>query len=127
MCLYLVAIFTGQGHISEVKICSQSSKGRADILTEVIPLQTQFLFGQLHLVKIYGFREQFEKVLLKEDLGGMAGGEYSTKSAPSNASQRTRKIQSARTSAQQVENIKTPLPPAPLMHLSNLSTFGFSM
>ena len=48
----LLAILTGQGDISEVKILSQSSKGRASIFTEVISLQTQLFIRHLHLIKI---------------------------------------------------------------------------
>ena len=49
-------------------------------------------------------------------------GEYSAKSAPSNASQRTREIQSAPSSEQQVENIRSPASGTPRacasLHLS---------
>ena len=41
MCLHLLTILTGQGHICKVPVLSQISKGRAYILFEVVPLQTQ--------------------------------------------------------------------------------------
>ena len=48
--LHLLTILTGQGHISELLVLSQISKGRADILSEVVPLQTQLFIKIRHLI-----------------------------------------------------------------------------
>ena len=44
VCLYLLATFTCQGHISEILVISQASKSTIGILLEVIPLQTEFFW-----------------------------------------------------------------------------------
>ena len=50
VCLHLIAILTGQGHISEVFVPSQLSKGETQVLLEVVPLQTKFVF-HVHIVE----------------------------------------------------------------------------
>ena len=47
--LDLLTILTGQGQICEVLVISQLSESRADIVTEVVPLQTQLFIRSLHL------------------------------------------------------------------------------
>ena len=45
--LHLLTILTGQGHISEVLVLPQLTKGRSNVFFEVIPLETK-LFGGIH-------------------------------------------------------------------------------
>ena len=49
VCLHLLTILTGKGDISEVLVLPQLSKGWADILLEVIPLQIKF-FWVVHVL-----------------------------------------------------------------------------
>ena len=42
MGLHLVAIFTGQSHISKLPVISQIFKGGTYIVTEIVPLQKSF-------------------------------------------------------------------------------------
>ena len=51
VCLNLLTIFTCQGDITELLVPPEISKGSADVLSEVIPLKTQFL--------CHGSRRQF--------------------------------------------------------------------
>ena len=41
MCLDLIAILTGQGHIREICVISETSKSNVDIFLEVIPFETE--------------------------------------------------------------------------------------
>ena len=47
--LHLLTILTGQGHISELIIKPQISKGGADIRLKIVPLNTQLFAKALHL------------------------------------------------------------------------------
>ena len=42
VCLHLLTILTGKGHISKVIVLSQVSKRTFDVVLEVIPLEVKF-------------------------------------------------------------------------------------
>ena len=47
-----LTILTGQGHISELLVASQIPKSGADVVTEIVPLQTDLFLGPLHFCEI---------------------------------------------------------------------------
>ena len=57
MSLHLLTILTGQGDVSELLVSSQYCKGRASVLAEVVPLQTQLFISARHF---FGLQINFD-------------------------------------------------------------------